>query len=114
MAKKQSGDASGDLGIAVIREVLEAAKPRPSRSDAVGTKNQYAVRFAEHMASRIASDLFERLENITASTKRTAGSVRGKKQLDINFSTPQLGLGSGNIAQVGTSSRCKKFGALYA
>jgi hypothetical protein len=86
-------DPAPDL--TVIQAVLKAAEPRPTRSDAVGTKNQYAVRFAEHMANRIAADLFERLENITASTKRTAGSVRGKKQLDINFSTPQLGLALG-------------------
>ena len=96
MAKSQPGGLlGGDLGITVIREVLEAAKPRPSRSDPVGTKNQSAVRFAEHMANRIAADLFDRLEDITASTKRMAGSVRGKKQLDINFSTPRLGLALG-------------------
>lgn len=84
-----------DTGVSVIRDVLEACKPRPSRSDPVGHKNQYAVRFADHMAARIASDLFERLEDITATTKRTAGSARGKKQLDINFSTPRLGLALG-------------------
>jgi len=82
-------------GAKLITEVLEAAEPRPERSDEVGKKNQYAVRFAEQMAERIASDLSSRLPNITATTKRTAGSVRGKKQLDINFSTPQLGLALG-------------------
>ena len=70
-------------------------EPRPSRSDPVGAKNQYAVRFADHMATQIASDLFERLEDISATTKRTAASARGKKQLDINFSTPRLGLALG-------------------
>ena len=30
-----------------------------------------------------------------ATTKRSAGSVFGKKQLDVNFSTPQLGLALG-------------------
>jgi hypothetical protein len=92
--KEPSGPSEGD-GSSVLAEVLDASKPRPERSDPVGTKNQYAVRFAEHMANRIASDLFERLEDITATTKRTAGSVRGKKQLDINFSTPRLGLALG-------------------
>ena len=47
------------------------------------------------MATRIASDLFARLEDITATTKPTARSVRGAKQLDINFSTPELGLALG-------------------
>lgn len=102
---------SEDSGVAVIREVLEKAAPRPERADAVGAKNQYAVRFADSMAQRIADDLFERLEDITASTKRTAGSVRGKKQLDINFSTPRLGLALGislksvHIRDVGGSGR---------
>lgn len=85
---------SGDSA-SVIADVLEISKPRPERSEPVGKKNQYAVRFAEHMATRIASDLFERLEDIVATTKRSAGSARGKKQLDINFSTPQLGLALG-------------------
>jgi hypothetical protein len=84
-----------DIGPAVISAVLEASQPRPERSDPVGLKNQYAVRFADNMAARIAADLFERLENITASTKRSAGSVRGSKQLDVNFSTPRLGLALG-------------------
>lgn len=84
-----------DEGVAVIGDVLAAASPRPVQSDPVGKKNQYAVRFADRMAIRIAEDLFERLENITASTKRSAGSARGAKQLDVNFSTPRLGLALG-------------------
>jgi hypothetical protein len=47
------------------------------------------------MAGRIAADLFDRLEDIAATTKRTARSVRGTKRLDINFSPPQLGLALG-------------------
>lgn len=82
-------------GGSVIAEVLEASRPRPERSDTVGVKNQYAVRFADFMASRIASDLSSRLGDIEATTKRSARSVHSKKQLDINFSTPQLGLALG-------------------
>ncbi len=84
-----------DIGLSVISEVVEAAKPRPSRSDSIATKNQYAVRFADQMADRMAQDLIGRFEDITATTKRTARSVRGTKQLDINFSTPELGLALG-------------------
>lgn len=90
-----SRQAEVDEGAAVIAEVLAAAAPRPIQSDPVGPKNQYAVRFADKMAAKIAADLFERLENITATTKRGAGSARGAKQLDINFSTPRLGLALG-------------------
>ena len=74
MAKKEHQEPSPqvDAGVTVITQVLEASEPRPSRSDPVGAKNQYAVRFADHMATQIASDLFERLEDISATTKRTA------------------------------------------
>lgn len=82
-------------GIAVIREVLAASGPRPQAADPVDEKNQYAVRFAEHVAKQIADDLAPRLRGIHATTKRTAGSVRGQKQLDVNFSTPQHGLALG-------------------
>ncbi|HUF29883.1 MAG TPA: hypothetical protein VMM77_04395 [Gemmatimonadaceae bacterium] len=35
------------------------------------------------------------MAGITATTKRTAISVRGRKQLDVNFSTPEQGLALG-------------------
>jgi hypothetical protein len=92
--KKKNNPPAPD-GAKVIAAVLTAAAPRPKRSDLVGKKNQYAVRFAEHMAEHIASDLLARLPDIAATTKRTAGSLRGKKQLDVNFSTPQVGLALG-------------------
>jgi len=98
MKKRDAKDPSpspSDLGVTVITEVLKASEPRPNRSDPVGTKNQYAVRFAEQMAARIASDLSKRFRDIVATPKRIAASVRGKKQLDINFSTPRLGLALG-------------------
>jgi hypothetical protein len=82
-------------GVSVIRDILKASRPRPQVADPVGKKNQYAVRFAEHMAKRIANDLAPRLRSIQATTKRTAGSLRGQKQLDVNFSTPQHGLALG-------------------
>jgi hypothetical protein len=47
------------------------------------------------MAQCIAQDLSPRLAKIEATTKRTARSVHGAKQLDINFSTPQVGLALG-------------------
>jgi len=79
----------------VLREVLDASRPRPKSSDDKYPKNQYAVRFAEQIAKRIAADLAPRLRGIEATTKRTATSARGQKQLDVNFSTPQHGLALG-------------------
>lgn len=80
-------------GAEVISAVLKAAAPRPD-PEAAETKDkiQYAVRFAENIATEIARDLQPRFQGITATTKRTAGSVSKKKQLDINFSTPHHGL----------------------
>jgi hypothetical protein len=82
-------------GASAIASVLEAAKPRPDSSASSSDKGQYAVRFADHMATRFAEDLAPKLKGIEASTKRSAGSVRGLKQLDVNFSTPQHGLALG-------------------
>ena len=82
-------------GSAIIEEVLKASAPRPSERDLQPEKNKYAIRFADRMAELIARHLGTKLVGIVASTKRAAGSARGKKQLDINFSTPQLGLALG-------------------
>src|SRR5712692_322852 len=95
----------------VIREVLKLSRPRPQVSDVQSIKNKYAVRFAEHMAKRIAADLANKLRGIQATTKRSAGSIRGRKQLDVNFSTPEHGLALGislksvHIRDVGGSRR---------
>lgn len=98
-------------GAAVIAAVLKAAEPRPLQSSPVGEKIQYATRFADAMAEQIAAHLAPSLRGITATTKRTAGSVRGKKQLDVNFSTPEVGLALGislksvHIRDVGGAGR---------
>jgi hypothetical protein len=82
-------------GHPVLLEVLKAAAPRPDDASLPKERIAYAVRFADAMALRIASDLSARLEGIEATTKRSAGSLRGPKQLDVNFSTPQMGLALG-------------------
>jgi hypothetical protein len=92
--RRRSGPQYLD-GATIISSVLKEAEPRPTRSDPVGAKNKYASRFADAMAARIANDLSPDLPGITATPARTAASARGRKQLDVNFSTPQLGLGLG-------------------
>jgi hypothetical protein len=79
----------------MLRELLDHCAPRPERSALQAEKNQYAIRFADRMAELLALDLSPRMIGIEATTKRGAASVRGKKQLDVNFSTPQLGLALG-------------------
>lgn len=111
MSPKAKKNTPPPDGAKVIAEVLKAAQPRPNQSDPVGQKIQYATRFADDMAERIADHLSPRLRGISASTKRTAGSVRGAKQLDVNFSTPEVGLALGislksvHIRDVGGSER---------
>jgi hypothetical protein len=47
------------------------------------------------MAKCLAESLADRLPGIRASAERDASAAAGKKQLDVNFSTAQLGLGLG-------------------
>lgn len=82
-------------GSAVIREILDAASPRPGVDDSQSHKNKYAVRFADRAAAIFARDLEPHFEGIEASGKRAAGSVSRTAQLDVNFSTPQYGLAVG-------------------
>lgn len=92
--KQRSRKAELVDGRAVIREVLSAAAPRP-KGQSTAEAIQYAVRFADAMAVRLASDLARNFPGIQASSARRAASVRGQKQLDVNYSTPQLGLALG-------------------
>lgn len=82
-------------GVTVVRELLDTAAPRPAADASQSDKNQYAVRFADAMARLLARDLAPRMRGIEATTKRNAASAKGSKQLDVNFSTPQLGLALG-------------------
>lgn len=79
----------------VLKAVLAASPPRPTPTDGRTEKNNYAVTFADRIGMEFASDLRNRLPGIVASATRAAGAVAGKKQLDINFSTPEIGLGLG-------------------
>jgi len=93
--------------------VLKKAGRRPGKDADTSIKIDYAVRFAELVAERMAVDLSSRLKGITATTKRTAGSMGGKtKQLDVNFSTPKLGLALG-ISLKSVHTRDKKGAERY-
>ncbi|MDQ3489385.1 MAG: hypothetical protein M3468_16855 [Acidobacteriota bacterium] len=111
MAAKKKNNVDPPDGRVVIGEVLAAAGQRPTSADEVAKKTQYAVRFADRMAEQFAAHLAPQFPDIQASTKRSAGAVRGRKQLDVNFSTPQLGLALGlslksvHVRDVGGSER---------
>jgi hypothetical protein len=93
MAKSKTEPAVD--GASVIKHVLHASRARPTVDALQHEKNQYAIRFANEMGSAFARDLAPLMKGITSTAERGAGSVRGKKQLDVNFSNPQVGLALG-------------------
>ncbi len=83
-------------GSTMIVDVLNSAAPRAEISSPTPEKNQYAIRFADAAAKRIAADLQVAFPGIAASPARTARSVDNRtKQLDVNYSTSRLGLALG-------------------
>jgi hypothetical protein len=91
-----------------LLDVLEASAPRPpdvartpdERHKLSEEKRTYATRFADKMAICIANGLRERFPGVLPDeygkgVESPAQSVRGPKKLDVNYSTPQLGLGFG-------------------
>jgi hypothetical protein len=87
-------------GAEVIAKVLAHARPRPTIGDEQGDKIKYAVRFADAMAAEIAADLHPLFPDIAATTKREASAAGGKKQLDVNFSTPSSRRLSGFLLRI--------------
>lgn len=91
-----------------LRDVLEAAAPRPGDSARTSAdrrrlaeeKRTYSSRFADKMAILVANGLRDRFPGVLPTedgrgVESPAQSVRGPKKLDVNYSTPQLGLGFG-------------------
>lgn len=91
-----------------LRDVLAGAGIRPpdvaqnrdERHRLSEDKRTYATRFADKMATCVANGLRERFPGVLPDesgrgVESPAQSVRGPKKLDVNYSTPQLGLGFG-------------------
>jgi hypothetical protein len=94
-AKKKSAPTTPRPGHVALTAALVKADPRPTSSSSPGDKITYATRFADAMAEQLAIDLAPRFPGIDATTKRSAVTSKGKKQLDISFSTPKMGLALG-------------------
>lgn len=80
--------------------VLEAAKPRPTIADSREAKKNYAQRLSEGMAVLVANKLRDFFTGVLPNSDGTGGESRartgkGVKKLDVNYSTPELGLGLG-------------------
>jgi len=83
-----------------IRDALEQAAPRPSPDDPQGDKKNYAERLSNALASAFANALRPNFEGIMPfedgrRRESMARTSKGFKKLDVNFSTPELGLGLG-------------------
>jgi hypothetical protein len=95
------------MALLTLHDVLEATGDRPADGETTeerralrDAKQKYSTRFADRMATCIANGLRERFPEVLPdeagkSVESPAQSVRGPKKLDVNYSTPQLGLGFG-------------------
>lgn len=82
-----------------LRAALDAAEPRPTDGSQAEKKN-YAERLSRQIATLVAAGLREKFPGITpdesgARQEAPARSAKGVKKLDVNYSTPELGLGLG-------------------
>ncbi|MGH7857285.1 MAG: hypothetical protein ACREQY_08130 [Candidatus Binatia bacterium] len=80
--------------------MLAAAAPRPQQDSHGSVKNNYSARFANAMAVYIANSFRSRFPGIKPDPlwkgiESPSRALRGLKKLDVNFSTPQAGLGLG-------------------
>jgi hypothetical protein len=103
MAKKPSKTTQTPTTgkVTSIREALDKAGPRPADSATASAKKNYAERFSRLLATYIASALRGRkFEDILPTDEgdqqeSRARTSKGLKKLDVNYSTPQLGLALG-------------------
>ncbi|MBX3738958.1 MAG: hypothetical protein KF715_19855 [Candidatus Didemnitutus sp.] len=83
-----------------ILHELEASSPRPAIDASREEKKNYAERLSRHLALKFANALRRDFEGILPNADGTrqesqARTARGVKKLDVNYSTPELGLGLG-------------------
>lgn len=97
MAKKSTSSTGK---ITTVREALEKSEPRPAVTDNREPKQQYAGRLSRNLATCFANALRPRFPGITPTERgekqeSQARTAKGLKKLDVNYSTPQLGLALG-------------------
>lgn len=86
--------------IASFADVLAAAAPRPAESAERSEKKNYAERLSDAFAVLVADLLRDYFPGILPTSdgggnESPARTGKGVKMLDVNYSTPQLGLGLG-------------------
>lgn len=85
-----------------FEQVLVGAEPKPALTDPAAEKKNYAQRLSTGLAQMVADTLRDGkyfpgvLPNADGSGQESpARTGKGVKKLDVNYSTPQLGLGLG-------------------
>jgi hypothetical protein len=86
--------------VTTIREALERAAPRPADTARASEKKNYAERLSRHLATCFANALRGSFDGIMPTEtgeqhESPARTSKGMKKLDVNYSTPQLGLALG-------------------
>ena len=105
-----------------FRDAFRAAGPRPVGEDASarGDKKNYAERLSRNLATVFANLLRKDFAGITpdpsgGKQEAPARTAKGTKKLDVNYSTPELGLGLGvsiktlNFRDAGTNRYTKNY-----
>jgi hypothetical protein len=100
MARRRSRQPQGTGQVDTIREALERAAPRPDQDAHRGEKKNYAERLSRHLATCFANALRGAFPGIIPTEtgeqhESPARTSKGMKKLDVNYSTPQLGLALG-------------------
>jgi len=86
--------------LTTVKDALEAAGERPAVSARATAKKNYAERFSRAMALCIANKLRASFPGIKPdedgrAQESPARTAKGFKKLDVNYSTPELGLALG-------------------
>jgi hypothetical protein len=81
-------------------DALREAEPRPPGGGARSDKKNYAERLSRHLSTVVANALRPIFDGIMpledgSRQESKARSSKGFKRLDVNYSTPELGLGLG-------------------
>jgi hypothetical protein len=97
---KTSQGAKPSKIITTVRQARELAAPRPAIEDAPSVKKNYAQRFSEALAICVANRLRKHFQGILPTSEgkgqeSRARTAKGFKKLDVNYSTPKLGLALG-------------------
>src|SRR5690554_1911837 len=87
-------------GIHTVAEALHHAEPRPAKSASRKDKKNYAERLSRNLATAVANLLRPDFDGVMPDADGTrqetrARTAKGYKKLDVNYSTPELGLGLG-------------------